>query len=1044
MKEKQQVKTIKKPVNRKVLTKLIVRIFVLLILTCAMIVGAVFSGENFSYSYKLGIAYSGGYQVQINVFDTTVENPDGSPNGDNKKGLDLLRNKLDPLNNTNLYLQTLGHNGLELIAGKDLFKSYADLKTDIQRLGAIYLMKGDGTDLLVSDKERTPLSDVISGAEAGIDKTRHPIINLNIKDQAKWDAIIKSLTPSQGSPEPLYIWTDLGQFIDELRHDTDNIQAIATNFNVNILPNLNGTDILNVRSIFDVSYKDEGQGGIIVYRNLLDLATSGMSHPELVKLMQEDSFRFTTVSLDKLVIDPNDKKAIKNQYIDPLRKYLTGIVNYTPQIKDKYKKYIINYNAINKGTTPGLNSNQIATSTDTEARTISNLVNGGLSGLKFVVRGHTTIPPVVSRNILNVSMIVLGIIAAAICVYLLIYYRLFGFVAILTLAFTIILTLYFSSLLGVQISPESITAVIIAFGIALEGNLLLFSRYKRERYQNGLPYEPAMKIANKQTVAVFVDALVVLLVLGLSLFWAGTNNIKSFATILLVALIISLVMVFAVARIMYWIIIKLRWQEKVTWLDIPRFSLLTYFQQKKHPHQVVNGEGQLLSESFFALPTSDVNETTASVEGQPKKPHKLRFKPKFSLYNITKYSPIVGIILIIIALIIGFAGKANIDSTIKPGTNITVASDIWRHRDDAAAEIQEMTQELKHLQATRGYNFSFNLYVIKADDMSMGQQLLVISTNISGSNFARELLSSIAGYYGLTPEDPVFNLEKTSPVMETYILKTAGISLAIGIACIFVYTLFRLDWAQFIGILCAAVFTLAVSVSIVVIAHILLTFEMSIAFIAIFGFAWAMGAIVMARAKQNKKLVNIKEYETFFTYMSEHRAQVRRLRRAKKVYMQEEIKKLMVANPNLKQKEVKKEFAEHLKTQWKIAQDLAAKNKKEIKLINKEFRNYNYTHNFLQKIANLTIKQMLRHCLTLGAIFAIILIILAAFSGSVFGFNITVFIGLAIGMFSVLFLAIPIWVALEKYRALNKIRVKNYLDSQRVEIDEQIVAGVND
>lgn len=52
-----------------------------------------------------------------------------------------------------------------------------------------------------------------------------------------------------------------------------------------------------------------------------------------------------------------------------------------------------------------------------------------------------------------------------------------------------------------------------------------------------------MKIANKQTIAVFVDALVVLIILGLSLFWTGTNNIKSFATILLVGLIIAIIMV---------------------------------------------------------------------------------------------------------------------------------------------------------------------------------------------------------------------------------------------------------------------------------------------------------------------------------------------------------------------------------------------------------------------------------------------------------------------------------------------------------------------
>jgi SecD/SecF fusion protein len=59
------------------------------------------------------------------------------------------------------------------------------LKGIIQRLGAIYLTKQDGTDLLIDDKERTPLSDVIYGAKAGIDIQRKPMITLEIKDANK-------------------------------------------------------------------------------------------------------------------------------------------------------------------------------------------------------------------------------------------------------------------------------------------------------------------------------------------------------------------------------------------------------------------------------------------------------------------------------------------------------------------------------------------------------------------------------------------------------------------------------------------------------------------------------------------------------------------------------------------------------------------------------------------------------------------------------------------------------------------------------------------
>lgn len=180
----------------------------------------------------------------------------------------------------------------------------------------------------------------------------------------------------------------------------------------------------------------------------------------------------------------------------------------------------------------------------------------------------------------------------------------------------------------------------------------------------------------------------------------------------------------------------------------------------------------------------------------------------------------------------------------------------------------------------------------------------------------------------------------------------------------------------------AAIFTLVVTIAIAIITQLLITFEMSIAFLTIFGFAIAFGTMVMVRAKQNKKTINIREYETFFAYMSEHRVQIKRLRRAHKVYYQEELKKLAIKNPDLKLKALKKQYREQLHRVELAAKDIKSKNHKIIREIRKEFRVYNYEHNFLQKVANVTIKQMLQHCLTLGIMFAILLITLAAFSGA--------------------------------------------------------------
>ncbi|WP_425377868.1 protein translocase SecDF, variant type [Spiroplasma endosymbiont of Polydrusus pterygomalis] len=1056
--KKEQVKKIREPKDRKAISRLIIRIGILIVLVVAMIVGVLFSADGFHYSYRAGIAYSGGYQVQVNVFDKRASNyvPDPDmPNGDSKKGLELLRNKLDPLSNQNLYLQTLGRNSVEVVVGKDMFKSYNDLSKAIQRLGAIYFADSKGNDLLVSDnngtKERTPLSDVISSSTTGVDQTRRPIITLQIKDQQKWDSIINGLKPSErgGQSQPLYIWTDIDQMIDDLRHDIDNMSSIQTLFNSEIKSSVSSSDWTKINKIFDMEYYDQSSAQM-QSGNLLD--KFGVPILQIREWMEDARFRFTTVLQSQLLIDPNDKAATTNEYIDPLRLQLQTIIGYDKTLTETYKQHIINWTSIKSGTGAAENSNQILTSTETEARQISNLINGGLSGLEFVIHGYRFVPPAVSGNIFKISMIILGVLVLAIFTVLLIYYRLFGLIAVLTLLFTIIATLYFSSLLKVEISPESIAALIIAFGLSLEGNLLFFSRYKRERYENNIPFEPAMKIANKQTIAVFVDALVVLMILGLSLFWTGTNNIKSFATILLVGLIIAIIMVFAVARLMYWIVIKLHWQEKYHWLDVSRFSLWTFLLKKRAtPAAALPSKITALNETMAPSSEGEPTPTVETIEPilitEGKKNKKVKHG-KWTFYNITKWTSIIGIILLIVALAIGFAEKANIANSIKPGINIMISEELWgtneseRVPDEIA--IEKLKTHIDNFRQTKNYSFSFNIYIIKKQESGASSRILVVSTNITKGTYERELKAIIATFYSASPEDTTLSLQQTNPVMEGYILKVAAISLAIGLACIFVYTLFRLDWAQFVGMVLAAVFTLIVTIAIAIITHILITFEMSIAFLTIFGFAIAFGTMVMVRAKQNKKAINIREYETFFAYMSEHRAQMKRLRRAHKVYYQEKLKKLALKHPDLKLKELKKKYHDQLHRIQMIAKDIKSKNNKIIREIRKEFRIYNYEHNFLQKVANVTIKQMLQHCLTLGIMFAVLLIILAAFSGTWFGFNVVVLIGLIMGMFATLFVAIPIWLALEKYRALNKIRVKNYLDSQRVEVDEQIVIGIND
>lgn len=1063
MEKKEKIKIIKELKNKKKINWLIIRIIILFSLIISIIFGIFFSVDGFRYSYKKGIDYSGGYQIQIDVFDKKNSNFSyDTPNGDNKKGLELLRNKLDPLLNQNLYLKLLGHSSIEVIIGNNIFKSYDELSKTIQQLGSIYLTDSKGKDLLINDnngiKERIPLSEIISGSKIGIDQTHRTIITLQIKNHQKWNNIInnlKSLEEKNGYKQQLYIWIDIGKMIDNLRHDINVIQSILTLFNVDIRNKISSKDWTNIYHIFDIEYYDIGNSQIN-FGNLLDLT---LNYPisQIKTWMKEKHFRFTTVSENNLLIDPNDKFDITNKYIDPLRPYLQEIIEYNIILTETYKKHIINWNSIKIENNIIENSNKILTSTETEAHKISNLINSGLSGLEFVISSYRNINPIISKNIFKILILILNIIILIIFIIIIFCYRLFGIITVLNLLFTITTTLYFSTLLKIKISPENISALIILFVLLLEGNLIFFSCYKYERYKNNIKFEQAIKIADKKTINIFVNTLIILLIFGFSLFWTGINNIKSFATILLIGLIIIIIMVFFVTRIIYWFIIKINLKEKYYWLDVSKFSFLNLIFKKNIIKKIFNKKinNYLLNSNIYDKKSNiylEKNKNNLELSTlEPIKNIKIKQIKYIKLnFCISKLILVIGIILLITSLIFFFTGKINIDNTIKSGINISINEELWRtnelKKEDELNKniINKLKKHLKKFKNINNNNFNYDVYIVKKQENNIKNKILVVSTNITKGTFEYELLTTIATFYNTNLTDPSLILQQTNPIMEFYIIKTAIISIIICLFFIFIYTLFRLNWAQFISIIISIVFTLISTITVAINMQLLITFKMLIAFLIIFCFIISFGIMSISLLNKNKKIINIYDYKIFFKNMYNYIIKIKILRNAHNIFYKEEIKKLIIKKQYLKLKKIKKQHNEEFNHIKLLTKNIKNKNYKLIKKIKKELNIYNYKQIFLQKNFIIFFKKIKQHCIILGIIFTFLLIILAFFSGPLFSFNIIILIGLIISMFSILFFSIPIWIFLEKRRFLNKIIIRNCLDFKSINVDEQIIIGIND
>lgn len=998
----QQINIKNKKTNIKNILMFWIYVFFLFFLFISIIIISIFKTDQFINSYKLGMPYSGGYKINIDVFNTIDNDYDPMiPNGDNTKGLNILKNKLDPLNNSNLYLKTLGKNSLELTIGKNNFVSFNLLKKTIQRLGAIYLITKDGTDLLINNNERIILNDIISKAQSEIDINRKPLITLKINNKEKWDNIVnKVISQKNNNINHIYIWTDIGQFIDDLRHNIENIALITRNFQTQIIDKIHDNNIQkNIRSIFNVKYKDIHSGGQLKHNNLL---TMGLNLPlsSLKKIMKDNSFQFTDVDLNNLIIDPNKKNDITNIYIDPLKPYLIKILDWSTEINHKYSHFLLNFNSL-KGKLPTSKfTNQIYTLTETEAISISNLINGGLNGIKFIIKNYTFIKPTILQKNFKNLIIILKILFVTILIFLIFCYRLFGIITILMLLTTIISILYFSTLLRIQISPEMIIIIIMIIGLMLKNHLLLFSHYKHEKYINNISYEPAIKIANKKNIIYLLDIFVILLIFGLSLYWFGVHHIKIISSILLISTIISFIFIFIISKLIYFIFIKLKIQLNIKWLDIPKCIFFNFIKK----------QSRIYNNIYIFLKKITNNKYILLIYN-----------------NLSKIILFICLIIFIISLYMLLNKQININSTINIGTNISIYSNYWQTQN-SKTEINFINKTLENFQKISKYYFIYQIDIFTSEIKNQGNQILIISTNISKNIIVKKFIIYISEILSIMPDDLEYINETTKPLMGWYILKMTIINILTGITFIFIYTLFRFSWSQIISILISLILILLMTFFILIIFKITITFEIILSFIFVCIFALIFLLITIINIKQNKKNINFQIYNTFFEKIIKFKNQIKLLKKTYKQFQHQEYNKFILIKYHLYKKNIKENIKKEIKNFLNKREKIKKINKLKIINIQKEIKNYYEYNKFFKIFFNQIIHKLIINYLILGIIFIFGLLILLIFNINLFNFIITIIIGIVLIILITLFITTKIWIILEKIQELNKLKIKQYLN----------------
>ncbi len=141
-----------------------------------------------------------------------------------------------------------------------------------------------------------------------------------------------------------------------------------------------------------------------------------------------------------------------------------------------------------------------------------------------------------------------GVIGFALIVaFLILWYRLPGIVASVSLVIYIILSLAVFKLIPVTLTAAGIAGFILSIGMAVDANVLIFERLKEE-LKKGKSLHDALHEGFSRAWLSIRDSNISSIITAIILFWLGTSAIKGFALTLGLGVIISMFTAISVSR----------------------------------------------------------------------------------------------------------------------------------------------------------------------------------------------------------------------------------------------------------------------------------------------------------------------------------------------------------------------------------------------------------------------------------------------------------------------------------------------------------------
>lgn len=186
--------------------------------------------------------------------------------------------------------------------------------------------------------------------------------------------------------------------------------------------------------------------------------------------------------------------------------------------------------------------------TPLEAKELVGRLNSGALPVPISLISTQTVGATLGTDAIVSGMYAALIGFALVALFLIVWYRLPGVVAVLALTLYVIMVLTLYKLIPITLTAAGIAGFIISIGIAVDANILIFERFREERARGKKNAEALEDGFNRAWLSIR-DANIANIIIAVILFWFGTSLIKGFALTLGLGVIISLISAIGITKL---------------------------------------------------------------------------------------------------------------------------------------------------------------------------------------------------------------------------------------------------------------------------------------------------------------------------------------------------------------------------------------------------------------------------------------------------------------------------------------------------------------